>query len=156
MTVAATIVDDESSVDDLTYIWAARSGVITGTGRSAKWKAPLGEPTPATYKISLTVIDRYASGEQSLEHRVSAESSEIHVNDSPKEVRALSEQFMRDFANSSLSPETCVRNFSDSCRGKAIRARGHRRQSEAGSSILSHTFPITRVRCQRGSHDRQT
>lgn len=123
VTLAATVLDDESAVDDLTYRWEAISGSITGTGRTVKWKAPINEPTPATYKISLIVIDKYGLGEQSLEHRVTAESSAIHVNDSPKEARAISELFLRDFADSKTDADTCLRNFSDSCAGKARERR---------------------------------
>jgi hypothetical protein len=118
ITLSASVLDDETSADDLTYQWQAAAGTIVGTGRTVKWRAPVGEATPATYKITLLVIDKYGSGEQTLEHRVTAESSVIHVDDSPKTVRELSEQFIREFADSSLSPQTCVRNFSDSCSGK--------------------------------------
>ena len=41
-------------MDDLTYRWEATSGTITGTGRIVKWKAPIGNATPAAYKVSLT------------------------------------------------------------------------------------------------------
>jgi hypothetical protein len=149
VTVTATVVDDESSVDDLSYIWAVTSGTITGTGRMVKWRAPVTNPTPAAFKVSLMVIDRYGSGEQSLEHRVTAESPEIHVNDSPKEVRALSEEFIRDFANSSLSPETCVRNFTDSCRGKQSELEDII-DNRTRFAILSHTFTVTRVNVNTG------
>jgi hypothetical protein len=149
VTITATVLDDETPVDELTYRWDAVSGRIEGTGRIVKWLAPIGVPTPAAYRISLTVIDKYGLGEQSLEHRVTAESAEIHVNDSPTEVRLLSEEFIRDFANSSLSPQFCVRNFSDSCRGK---------QSEVADivdnrkrfQILSHTFTVSRVTVNAG------
>ncbi len=43
----------------------------------------------------------------------------ISLHDSPKELGNLSMAFLGDFANSSVSPSTCVRDFSDGCRGKA-------------------------------------
>jgi hypothetical protein len=143
VTISASVTDDESPVNDLSYSWAATSGTIIGTGPVVKWKAPIGNPTPAAYRISLVVVDKYGVGEQSLEHRVTA-GSEIHVNDSPKEVRALSEEFIRDFANSSLSPETCVRNFTDSCRGKRSELQDII-DNRNGYRILSHTFSVSRV-----------
>ena len=90
------------------------------------------------------VIDRYGTGEQSLEHRVTAESKDIHVNDSPKEVRAISEQFLRDFANSKVDADTCLRNFSDSCPGKA-RERRDIVNNRATRTILSSTISNQRV-----------
>jgi hypothetical protein len=41
------------------------------------------------------------------------------VHDSPKELGDLSLGFLGDFANSSVSPSTCVSNFSTNCKGKA-------------------------------------
>jgi hypothetical protein len=82
------------------------------------WTPPAGAATPAAYKISLTVIEKYSLAGQNLEHSVTGQAPEIHVNDSPREVRDLSEQFLADFADSSKTPEYCVRNFSDSCPGK--------------------------------------
>ena len=144
VTVTATVADDESPVDDLSYIWAATSGTFTGTGRIVKWRAPVGNPTPAAFKVSLMVIDRYRSGEQSLEHRVTAESKDIHVNDSPKEVLAISEQFLRDFANSGIDADTCLRNFSDSCSGKALERRDII-NNRATRTILSSTITNQRI-----------
>jgi hypothetical protein len=144
VSVTATVADDESPIDDLSYIWAATSGTFTGTGRIVKWKAPVANPTPAAFKISLMVIDKYGSGEQSLEHRVTAESKDIHVNDSPKEVLAISEQFLRDFANSRIDADTCLRNFSDSCSGKA-RERRDIINNRATRTILSSTISNQRI-----------
>jgi hypothetical protein len=118
ITVTAAVLDDETAADDLHYEWRAASGAIVGTGRIVKWKAPTAEATPATYKLSVTVIDRYASGGQTLEHRATAETSEIHVDNSERSLRTLAVGFFRDFANSNISPQECVRNFSDSCPGK--------------------------------------
>jgi hypothetical protein len=149
VTVTATVVDDESPVENLSYIWSVTSGTISGTGLTVKWKAPVANPTPAAFRVSLMVIEKYGSGEQSLEHRVTAESPSIHVNDSPKEVRALSEGFIRDFATSSLSPEFCVRNFSDSCRGKRSELQDII-DNRNRFVILSHTFTVTRVTVNAG------
>jgi hypothetical protein len=118
VTLTAAVSDDETSADDLTYQWDATSGSFSGTGRIVKWKAPLDKPAPATYTITLVVVDAYRSGDQALEHRVTAVSSEIHVDDSPATVRAMALQFLKEFTDNSLTPEYCVREFADSCRGK--------------------------------------
>jgi hypothetical protein len=118
VTLTANVTDDESSDSELTLQWEAPAGSISGTGLIVKWKAPTTMPTPAAYQIALIVIEKYGPAAQTLEHRVTAQSSDIHVNDSPKEVLALSEQFLEDFADSSKTPDYCVRNFSDSCSGK--------------------------------------
>jgi hypothetical protein len=117
ITLTADVKDDESADNEMTYRWEAPSGSITGTGLVVKWKAPTVALTPVTYKITLMVIEKYGPG-QTLEHRVTEQSPEIRVHDSPWEIRTLSEQFLRDFADSSKVPEYCVRNFLDSCPGK--------------------------------------
>ena len=40
------------------------------------------------------------------------------MNNSPKELTDLALRFLGDFANSGISPERCVSEFSDSCNGK--------------------------------------
>jgi hypothetical protein len=55
---------------------------------------------------------------QPRENRTSA-TAVIHVNDSYAEVRDLTLTFLEDFSHSAVPPATCVRNFSDSCAGKA-------------------------------------
>ena len=145
VTLTADVTDDETSADELTYEWHAPSGTFTGTGRSVKWRAPLDESTPAVYRITVIVIDRYGTGQQSLEHRVNAKTSPIYVDDSPKTVRRLSEEFLRDFADSTVDPETCLRNFSDSCPGKA-RERADVIRNRQLFTILSSSISVTRVR----------
>jgi hypothetical protein len=55
----------------------------------------------------------------SQQNVVTATSPAIRLHDSPKELEVLSLSFLGDFANSSVSPSMCVREFSDSCQGKA-------------------------------------
>jgi hypothetical protein len=43
----------------------------------------------------------------------------IHVNNSPKEITDLVMTFLDDFVHTDRSPAFCVRNFSNSCSGKA-------------------------------------
>jgi hypothetical protein len=148
ITLTATVLDDETAPDELKYEWQATAGSFTGTGRVVKWVAPTSANTPAVYTILLTVVDQYGSGSQMREHRATAETSRIHVDDSPKTVRAVAEEFLRDFATNSMSPDLCVRNFSDS----AACRRG--KQSELEDIIdvrrdyvmLSHKFSVSNVR----------
>jgi hypothetical protein len=44
---------------------------------------------------------------------------QLHYNDSASEVTALGKDFLENkFGNYNVSPQECVSNFSDSCRGK--------------------------------------
>ena len=116
VTLWATVEDDVSPSEQLIYEWSAAGGTFSGTGGQVTWRAPSGPPTPATYVVTLTVIERYSTAVG--ENRTSA-SVTIHVNDSGAEVRDLSLTFLGDFVDSTKTPATCVRNFSDSCSGKA-------------------------------------
>ena len=118
VTFTAIVMDDETPVDDLKYEWAVTSGTIVGTGRVVRWTAPVGIATPANHAATLTVVDRYPSGQQMLEHRVTSQSSQLLVEDSSAIVRGLSEKFLANFVNSSVTPEVCVQDFATSCRGR--------------------------------------
>jgi hypothetical protein len=116
VTLTATVRDAETPVTQLRYEWRADTGTFTGEGASVKWRAPKGATTPADHTIRLTVTETYGGSQQNV---VNATSPVIRLHDSPKELGDLSLSFLGDFANSSVSPSTCVRDFSDSCRGKA-------------------------------------
>ena len=116
VTLTATVRDAETPVTQLRYEWRADTGTFTGEGASVKWRAPRGATTPADHTIRLAVTETYGGSQQNV---VNATSPVIRLHDSPKELGDLSLSFLGDFANSSVSPSTCVRNFSDSCRGKA-------------------------------------
>ena len=77
-----------------------------------------GTPTPADYAIRLTVTESYGAG-GAQQNLVNGTGPSVRLHDSPKELESLSMTFLGDFANSSVSPSTCVRDFSDGCRGKA-------------------------------------
>ena len=57
-----------------------------------------------------------ASGQPNV---VTATSPAVRVNESPRELAELSLRFLTDFANSAVPASVCVREFSDSCKGKA-------------------------------------
>jgi hypothetical protein len=72
------------------------------------------------YIFTLTVIDSYMAGSQPSEQRTSASVSS-HYNDSHAETATLALEFLRDYANTSIPADQVVRNFSDSCPGKAAK-----------------------------------
>jgi hypothetical protein len=119
VTFTATVSDAETPLEQLTHQWTASAGSITGTGAVAKWRPPTTVPGATPHTVTLTVVERYQSGAQTAENRVSATSPQVQVLDSPKELSELALTFLRDFADSSVSPEQCVRNFSNTCSGKA-------------------------------------
>ena len=116
VTLTATVRDSETAVSQLRFEWKADIGTITGEGASVKWRAAKGVTTPSDQTIRLTVTEPYGTGQQNV---VNGSSPVIRLHDSQKELGDLSLAFLGDFANSSVSPSTCVRNFSDSCAGKA-------------------------------------
>jgi hypothetical protein len=120
VTLTATVRDAETPVSQLTYAWSADAGTFTGTGATVTWRVAKGITTPVDVAIKLTVTENYGSGQQNT---VSGTSPAVRVHDSPAELTSLSMGFLGDFANSSVSPSTCVRNFSDGCSGKADEKR---------------------------------
>ncbi|MFB3853708.1 MAG: carboxypeptidase-like regulatory domain-containing protein [Vicinamibacterales bacterium] len=121
--VAVTVQDDETPPEQMEYEWSAPRGTFSGAGPLVKWKAPKGLQTPAEYELKVTVVEKYTELDESglarqQENRTSGAVT-VHVNDSPGEITAVVMTFLDDFAHSNVSPEVCVRNFSDSCAGKA-------------------------------------
>jgi hypothetical protein len=121
--LTAVVTDSETPVDQLVFEWSAASGAFTGTGPSVRWRAPSGLKTsPETVNLLLTVIERYQATDpdgnlESRENRAAGAAS-ITVTDSVVEITNLVTTFLDDFSNSSVPAATCVRNFSDNCRGK--------------------------------------
>jgi hypothetical protein len=118
VTLTATVRDAETPIAQLKFEWKADAGTFTGQGASVQWRAPKGTSTPADYAIRLTVTESYGTG-GSQQNVVNGNGPSVRLHDSPKELENLSMAFLGDFANSSVSPSTCVRDFSDGCRGKA-------------------------------------
>jgi hypothetical protein len=117
VTLTAVVEDAETPVASLTYEWKADTGTFTGTGAVVTWVAGQDAKTPADVAFTLTVTERYTSGSIPAENKASGVTT-VHVNNSPKELAELSLRFLGDFATSSVSPEKCVSEFSDSCSGK--------------------------------------
>ncbi|HET7216628.1 MAG TPA: hypothetical protein VFJ02_01210 [Vicinamibacterales bacterium] len=117
VTLTATVRDAETPVAQLRYEWRADTGTITGEGATVRWRAPREIAAPADVVVRLTVTETLPTG--GLQQSVNGTSPVIRVHDSPKELGALAMAFLGDFANSSVAASTCVRDFSDGCRGKA-------------------------------------
>ena len=116
VTLTATVRDAETPVTQLQYAWKADAGLFVGQGASVTWRAPRELPAPTNYPISLTVTEVYDSGAR--QNVVSANGPTVRVHDSMQELGALGMSFLGDFANSSVSPSTCIRDFSVNCAGR--------------------------------------
>jgi hypothetical protein len=120
ITLTATVEDAETPVANLEYRWSAQTGTFTGNGAVVTWSPAANAQTPADYLIELNVVETIRTGPTGsivLENKATSTLT-AHVNNSQKELAELSLRFLGDFANSSVSPERCVGEFSDSCRGK--------------------------------------
>jgi hypothetical protein len=120
----ATVQDAETPVGQLTLQWSAATGMIEGSGAAVRWIAPTQFQTPASVRISLTVIERYdginAQGlPATFENRVNG-GIDVSLHNSAKEIADLGNEFLVDFSQQRLSPEAIVRGFTDTCRGKAL------------------------------------
>ena len=147
--VTAVVMDAESTLDKLTYTWSAspQTGTFGGTtsfsGNQAinTWRPPKGQTTPNMYTITLTVSESYTSAGQARQNIVS-KSTTVRYNDSPAETLAISTLFIRDFGTYSVTPEQCVRNFSDNCRGKQDELEDiedNREETQILSSVITST-----------------
>jgi hypothetical protein len=128
----------------LTYTWSASpaAGTFTGTGAHVRWKAPAGGASPSLFTLMVTVTEKFKSGSTQKENVVST-TEKINYNDSPAEIGGLVTQFLKDFGTYSVSPEMCVRNFSDSCGGKAAELSDiTANRNRVGVKILDATSSI--------------
>lgn len=118
--VSAAVQDAETALDQLTYAWSSSplTGSFSGATAQVRWRAPKLATSPSLVTLALTITEKYTSGGQAKENTVSG-STQVHYNDSTAETSKLSMDFLKDFTTYEVSPEQCVRNFSDSCRGKA-------------------------------------
>ena len=137
VTVTATVRDTETPVAQLQYTWRADAGTFEGQGATVTWRAPSGLAQPTNYPISLTVTEVYDAGAR--QNVVPATGPAIRVHDSPKELGNLGMAFLADFANSSVSPSTCIRDFSMNCSGREDERRdiedNRRRYQVTGSTL---------------------
>jgi hypothetical protein len=143
VTLTATVEDAETPVANLSFSWTIPPGSVTGTGNGSTLTfTPSPElRTPADYEIGVTVTERYTSAGVQAENKATG-SVTLHVNNSPRELADMSLRFLGDFANSKVSPDKCVAEFSDSCRGKKAEfddIDDNRHDYEIIASTLRHT-----------------
>jgi hypothetical protein len=123
VTLVATVKDAETAVDQLKFVWQADAGAIAGEGATVRWRAPTDAATPKDYTVSLTVTETYGTADPTTGARptnvANGTSPVIRVHNSPKELSDMGLLFINDFTNSALSSSVCLRNFTDSCDGKA-------------------------------------
>jgi hypothetical protein len=132
--------------DTLAYAWSVSpaAGVFVGSGAQVSWRAPGRQKTPNLYELGVVVRERFTSMHGVFERPLSASSVTVHYNDSSAEATRLASQFLSDFGTFSVSPEQCVRNFSDRCRGKQEEL-GQIQGNRANYHILSSTFTATTI-----------
>jgi IPT/TIG domain len=123
VSVTATVIDAESSPDSLTYAWSADLGTFSGTGPAVKWRAPTAATTPAKATLTLVVVEKYQTTNDSglpvtAEHRVT-KSVIVNVHDSVKEVGDMATEFLTNFSKSEVSVTTVMKDFTPGCSGAA-------------------------------------
>jgi hypothetical protein len=121
LVATAFVADAETPLDQLTYQWLATpvDGTFTGSGPIATWRAPTQQTTPDLYTLKLLITEKYTSAGQPKENSVSS-TVQVHYNDSPKEIMAISMRFITElFPTSTIPAQQAVADFSDSCSEKA-------------------------------------
>jgi hypothetical protein len=115
--VTAFVQDAETPLSSLTFTWTADTGAFIGSGPVVTWTAGQDAKTPGDFTLSLTVTEQLPAGSSPAQNTATS-TLKVHVNNSPKELADLSLRFLGNFANSSVSPQTCTAEFSDNCPGK--------------------------------------
>jgi hypothetical protein len=115
VTLTATVEDAETPVDKLQFAWTLPPGtmVAAGNGSSITWTPSASITTPADLGILVTVTETYTSGTTQKQNTATGELK-VHVNNSPKELADQALRFLGDFADSRVSAEKCVSEFSTS------------------------------------------
>jgi hypothetical protein len=153
--IVATV-ENAEGLDQLRFTWVAEpaagpgesaAGTWLGDGPRVRWRSPENALVPATYTFTVTVIEPYVGVDSagrtvSLEHRVTGSSPPLQVNDWLREMTGHSETFMGEYANSSVSPEASIRNFTDSCAGKqaALATVAEQRATYTGTSRVTYAL----------------
>lgn len=109
--VTAIVEDSQTSPAALKYEWhAACGGTFTGTGTQVNWTAPISLGLPQNCSIELIVSDG---------PRIATSAVTVRLHNSALEVGNLAREFLTEFADNITSPDLTVRNFHNSCPGKA-------------------------------------
>jgi hypothetical protein len=145
VTVTATVHDPETAITDLQFAWSADAGTFSGEGATVKWRPPSEGATPADFTMRLTVTETYGVADASgvrPKNVVSATSAgSVRVHNSPREIGDMSLGFLRDFANSAIPADVAVRDFSDTCPGKA-EERGNVADNRIHYEVLSASLSL--------------
>jgi hypothetical protein len=147
ITVTAVVQDQETPLDELRFDWSADAGTFSGEGAVVKWRAPRDIKTPADYELRLKVTETYGSPSSAgvrPQNVTTGSVPVVRVHDSQKELGDLAMQFLNDFAQSGVPASTCVRDFSDSCRGKA-EERGDIEANRLHFDILNSSLTLRSV-----------
>jgi hypothetical protein len=135
--LVVVVQDAESAAAQLAYQWRACDGTITGTGPQVDWTAPAIGSLPSTCTIEVTITDG---------PHVLTRSIVVRLHNSIAEVGGLALEFLTDFANSLIPPETTVRNFSETAcsAGKAAELKDVT-NNRATRVINAHTYGMPAV-----------
>jgi hypothetical protein len=147
--VTATVTDNETPTSALAFEWTADAGSFTGTGGSVRYQAPrVAGPTTLRLKITERYMVPDAVGLPVARESTTFGTVVVDVHDSPKEISDMSRDFLLLFSQSSVAPETVVRNFQDGC-GAGGRGRQDElqqvRDNRANYLILSSSVGTPRV-----------
>ena len=109
--ITAVVEDAQTAPAQLKYEWVSRcGGTFSGNTPDVNWTAPVSLGLPQNCTIELIVSDG---------PRIATSTVVVRVHNSAMEVADLALQFLKDFADNAIPAATVVRNFSDSCPGKA-------------------------------------
>ena len=134
--ITAVVEDAQTPSAQLKYDWTDRcGGTFTGSGAQVNWTAPISLGLPQNCAFELIVSDG---------PRIATNTFVVRLHNSALEVAALAREFLDEFANSTIPAATTVRNFSDSCPGKAeeLEQVSKNRQDLV---INSHTYGVANV-----------
>lgn len=120
ITITAVVEDAETPLSQLTYVWTANVGTITGSGTTATWRHAAGLQQGADVVVTLMVVDTYDAivNNQIVKQDffVLSQAAPFRVHDSAAEVMELGRKFLVDlFGNSSVPAEACMVDFSETC-----------------------------------------
>ena len=147
ITLTAAVQDQETPIEQLKFEWKADAGTFSGDGAVVKWRAPKDIKTPADYEIKLTVTETYGTPNAAGVRPQNISTGSLpgmRVHNSSKELEDLSIQFLTDFAHSNVPAGTCVRDFSDSCKGKS-EERSDIEANRAHFDILTYSLNMKSV-----------
>ena len=144
-TLKAEVEDAETALEALRYEWSADSGKISGEGTEVTYEAPETTEAPFGPSITVTVVEDYTVNGNPRANRTVFTTAPVRVHDSRAELTALARTFLDDFIDSSVPPSECVRNFSDTCRGKSSELRDIEFNRENYTMLSSSKYSIRSV-----------